>query len=70
MEKITLSTGKEITMRTLKVRDMRAVSGITDDSEREFTIISNLTGLTTEELDDLEWSDYVKLQHALAKMGN
>jgi hypothetical protein len=69
MTKIELSNGKTVEMREMKVRDVRAVSKIEDDAEREFALVSNLTGLSPEELDDLPWSDYVKLQTALAEMG-
>lgn len=68
--KIELSNGKTVEMREIKVRDVRAVSKIEDDAEREFALVSNLTGLTQEELDELPWADYVKLQAALAEMGN
>ena len=69
MAEIKLSDGRTITMREMKVRDVRAVSKIEDDAEREFALVGNLTGLSPEELDELPWSDYVKLQEALAEMG-
>jgi len=68
--KVALSGGKTVTMREIKVKDMRAVSHIDNDAEREFALISNLTGLTQEELDDLLWADYGKLQDVLVEMGN
>jgi hypothetical protein len=71
MEKeVQLSDGSTVVMREMKVRDVRAVSKIEDDAEREFALVSNLTGLPQEELDELPWADYVKLQTALAEMGN
>ena len=56
------ANGKKITMRPPKVRDMRAVSKIEDEVERELTLISNLTGLSHDELD---FKEYKKLQEAL-----
>ena len=57
--------GKKVTMREMKVRDERAVKHITDDADREFALLGNLTGLSEEELDDLTIKDYRKLQDAL-----
>jgi len=48
------ANGRKITMRPPKVRDMRAVSKIEDKVERELTLISNLTGLSPDELDELD----------------
>lgn len=61
---ITLTTGKEISLRTPKVRDIRAVSDIENDQEREFKLFCNLTGLTPDEMDDLDYQDYMKIQDA------
>ncbi len=65
MKEIKLSSGKIVKMRPPKVRDMRAVSDLQNEQEQEIQLISHLTGLTMEELDDLEWSEYKKLQEAL-----
>lgn len=62
MNKITLSNGKEITFRTPKVRDVRAVNDINNAGEKEIALFCNLTGLTQEEMDDLLYSDYIKMQ--------
>lgn len=62
MNKIALSNSNTITLRSPKVRDIRAVSHIEEDQEREFTLFCNLTGLTPEEMDDLDYGDYVKIQ--------
>lgn len=66
---IVLSDGKEVRMRTILVRDVRAVSHIDNDADRELTLISNLTGLTPDELDELPWADFQMLQEALQKQG-
>ena len=65
MKEIKLSDGRVIKMRKPKVRDVRSVSDFKDDVERELHLVSNLTGLTIEELDNLDLDDYRKLQEAL-----
>jgi len=63
---ITLSDDKRVTMREPKVRDIRAVSSIASEEEKEIALISNLTGMMEEEIDDLSLADYAKLQDALS----
>ncbi len=65
MKEIILSNGKKITMRKPKVRDMRIVANEENEIEKEIKLISNLTNLTIEELDDMDLEDYRKLQEAL-----
>jgi len=65
MKEIILSNGKKITMRKPKVRDMRIVANEENEIEKEIKLISNLTNLTVEELDDMDLEDYRKLQEAL-----
>lgn len=57
---------KVITLRSPLVRDMRAVSNIKDDTEREIALVCNLSGLSSDEVDNLQLSDYVKIQNAVA----
>mgnify|MGYP003447968017 FL=1 len=52
-------------MREPKVKDIRALSTIKDDAQKEFNLISNLTGLTPGELDELSFKDYKILQDKL-----
>ena len=52
-------------MREAKVKDIRALSTIKNDAEKEFNLISNLTGLTPGELDELSFKDYKILQDKL-----
>ncbi len=52
-------------MREPKVKDIRALSAIKDDAEKEFKLISNLTGLAPGELDELSFKDYKILQDKL-----
>jgi predicted DNA-binding protein (UPF0251 family) len=66
MAEIKLSDGRVIKMRKPKVRDMRMVADVENDIEKEIKLISNLTNMTVEELDELDLVDYKKLQDALA----
>ncbi len=61
-KEITLSDGREITMRPPKVKDMRVVSTIKDELEQDVRMICNLTGLTPDEIDELPLKDYYALQ--------
>lgn len=63
---ILLSNDKTIFMRTPKLRDVRAVKHIVDIEDREVALISNLTGLSEDELDDLDYQDYSLLDERLA----
>lgn len=65
MKEIKLSNGKTVKMREPKVRDMKIVSSIKDDLEKETTLISNLTGLTPQEVDELNMKDFNLLDEAL-----
>ncbi len=65
MVEIKLSNGQVIKMRKPKVRDMRMVADIENEVEKEIKLISNLTNMTFEELDELDLVDYKKLQEAL-----
>jgi len=66
MKEIKLNDGKVIKMRKPKVRDMRIVGEIENEVEKEIKLISNLTNITTDELDDMDLDDYKKLQEVLA----
>lgn len=65
MAKIKLGTGVEVEMREPKVRDMRIVANEANEQEQEIKLIANLTGLTTEEIDDLSLKDYALLSEEL-----
>ena len=65
MVEIKLNDGRVIKMRKPKVRDMRIVANEENEIEKEMKLISNLTNLTFEELDEMEIDDYQKLQKAL-----
>lgn len=57
--------GREVEMRIPLVRDMRALSNIPNAEEKEIALLSNLTGITQEELDNLTLRDYAILQKGL-----
>ena len=63
--KIELSNGKRVEMREPLVRDMKVVSKITDDLEREIVLLSNLTEMTPEEIESLTMADFNKLDKEL-----
>lgn len=68
--KLELSTplivdGKEINvinLREPKVKDLKAVSHIHDDLEQTSTLISNISGLTLEEIEEFPTHIYMRLQ--------
>lgn len=65
-KKIVLKDSKkEVEMRVPLVRDMRALSNITNAEDKEIALVSNLTGLTQEELGELTLRDYGILQKGL-----
>lgn len=67
---IETPTGKvaEITLNRPKAKDLRAVTNIQDEAEREFQLFARLTGLMLEDLEELDLSDYRKIQEAFEKM--
>ena len=64
-KKIKLNTGAEVEMREPKVRDMRIAAVEKTEQDQEIKLISNLTGLTTGEIDDLSLKDYALLSEGL-----
>ena len=64
MKKIKLSDGKTIAMRKPKVKDIKAVSHIKDDEEKEIMLFANLTETDPSEIEDMFLEDYTKLQEA------
>ena len=65
-KKIVLKDSKkEVEMRVPLVRDMRALSNITNAEDKEIALVANLTGLTQEELGELTLRDYGILQKGL-----
>ncbi len=58
-------SNQTITIREPKVRDMRAVGNITNEVDREIKLLSSLSQMTEEELDDLSMKDYGLIQKEL-----
>ena len=65
MKKIELSNGKTVEMREPKVKDVRAVSFEKNEEERTYLLISNLTGISNDELNELSFKDFKKLDNEL-----
>lgn len=65
MEKIIKLGNQEVKMRKPLVRDVRAICDIVNDFEREIAMIANLTGMSIDEIDNLELGDLAILQGAL-----
>lgn len=63
--KITGKETSEITMRRPKVRDMILSDRPgKSDAEKEMSLFSDLTGMSPDELQELDMGDYLKLQEA------
>ncbi len=65
MSKIVLSNKKEVTLREPKVRDMLALEPVIGEQLKEVTLISNLSGLSVEEIEEITIKDYKKLSEKL-----
>ncbi len=64
-KKIELEDGKIVEMRVPKVRDVRAVSTEKNEEERTYLLISNLTGISNDELNELPFKDFKILEREL-----
>jgi len=62
---VELSNGKVVNIREPKVRDVRAVSFEKNEEERTYLLISNLTGLSNDELNELSFKDFKILEKEL-----
>ena len=62
MPKVKLPSGREVEARIPKVKDVKLVSNIENDVDREFALMGNLCSMSPEELDDMEYKDYQALQ--------
>ena len=68
---ITLGTGETLdtlSVRRAKVKDIRKMSEHQNDADKEMHLLSALTGLVPEDLDNLDISDYAKLQEVMKDM--
>ena len=53
---------EQLTVRSVTIGDVRAVANTPNEIERELKIMARVTGLVPEDLDLLDFSDYVQLQ--------
>ena len=68
---ITLGTGETLdtlSVRRAKVKDIRKMNEHKNDADKEMHLLSALTGLVPEDLDNLDISDYAKLQEVMKDM--
>ena len=65
MAKIELLNGKVVEMREPKVKDIKIVNHIKDEFEKEIALLSNLTEMTPEEIENLSMKDYARLDEEL-----
>lgn len=59
------NTITELKVRRAKARDFRKVGDTENDLEREMRLLSLLTGLVLEDIDELDVADYRKAQKVL-----
>lgn len=64
MIKIELEN-KTINLREPKLKDIRAVSFEKNEEEKTYLLVSNLTGLSDDELNELSIKDFKKITEAL-----
>lgn len=58
----------ELNVRRAKVKDIRKVQQQKNESEQEVFLLHLLTGVLPEDLDELDMSDYAKLQTVIKDM--
>ena len=62
---VRLATGKmleKVTVRRPRVGDLRAVMHITNEAEQGLLLVSRVTGLVPEDLDELDLKDLEAIQ--------
>lgn len=67
MNKVTLSDGREITIREAKMKDVREAMQVDREIDQNFILISCLTGLSLQELDELTVNDFTLIQKYVGK---
>ncbi len=65
MKEIKLTNGEIIKMREPKVKDIRAVKHIKDEEDKEYALISNLTGISEDKINELSFKDFKILDESL-----
>ena len=68
----TIATGKRIdvlTMRRAKVKDLKAANRFGDKPEdQEIALLAILTGLTPEDVQEMDLADYTQLQGSFRRL--
>lgn len=65
IKKVILSTGREVEIQPLKMKMIRKASSESSDMDMTYSIVSQATGLSISEIDELEVVDFLLLQEAL-----
>lgn len=67
MKKVILSSGREVEVRELKMKDVREALQVEREIDQSFLMVSSCSGLSLQELDALNIDDFMLLQNALGK---
>lgn len=67
MKKVILSSGREVEVRELKMKDVREALQVEREIDQTFLMVSSCSGLSLQELDALNIDDFMLLQNALGK---
>lgn len=65
MKDIILKDKTVIKMRKPKLRDIKAINDIEDPLLKESTLISNISGIAPDKLDDMDFDDYALLSEEI-----
>ncbi|WP_301817773.1 phage tail assembly protein [Neisseria maigaei] len=67
---VRLATGQileQVTLRRLRVGDLRAVSHLTNEAEQELALFARMAGMIPEDLDCLDLADWKQLQETFRR---
>ena len=67
MKKVILSSGRKVEVRELKMKDVREALQVEREIDQTFLMVSSCSGLSLQELDELNIDDFMLLQNALGK---
>ncbi|HFC8507231.1 TPA: phage tail assembly protein [Neisseria subflava] len=68
---VKLATGQmleQVTLRRLRVGDLRAVSHLTNEAEQELALFARMTGMVPEDLDCLDLADWKQMQETFRRL--
>lgn len=65
MKKVKLSDGREITVKEPTVKMMKSASKRDGDIEQTAALISQATGISEDEIDEMSLADFMLLQGAI-----